>query len=322
MKPPPVPCRIDGIVAREANQAVIFRRGPSRFVQQLIWDFNDDSVTSGQWLKGAVYTRRCDVSPDGRYLVLFASNYSNAYRPDRNQHVKDPWLSVAWTAISRPPYFTALALWFTGSAWNGGGMWAGNHVLEVNPGPGAWSQHLAPDRRVKVRRLKLGLSEDEPLFTMRLQRHGWEVRRELVTTLLNPDWRAKALGLTHKLLTSSDIDEQLQAVQGLGDEAMPRYRTDVTGLMEKPFARGILTRETYAEGETWGVRDDSGKIHRKWSQAQRQWLDVDARGRVVFADQGCLWAWADFPDGEPKLIANLHDNVFEAVPPPVWAREW
>ena len=73
--------RIDGIIARSALVAVIFRRGPSKMTQQLLWDMELDVVTSGQWLMGKVFTKNCDVSPDGRYLVVMATNYSAAHRP-------------------------------------------------------------------------------------------------------------------------------------------------------------------------------------------------------------------------------------------------
>jgi len=52
---------------------------------------------------------------------------------------------------------------------------------------------------------------------------------------------------------------------------------------------------------------------------QALWIDTDASGRLVFADKGCLWAWANFPEGEPTLIADLNGNTFEEVPPPAWA---
>lgn len=49
------------------------------------------------------------------------------------------------------------------------------------------------------------------------------------------------------------------------------------------------------------------------------WIDVDNSGRLVYADQGCLYAWRDFPNGEPQLIADLNPNKFENIPPPDWA---
>jgi hypothetical protein len=55
--------RIQFIVARRAPVAVVFRRGPTRQVEVLTWDLTTDELTAGQWLKGRIYERRCDLSP-------------------------------------------------------------------------------------------------------------------------------------------------------------------------------------------------------------------------------------------------------------------
>lgn len=89
--------RLYAIWARKAPIGVIFRRGPSKQVQMLKWDIENDELIPGQWFKGRVYERRCDLSPNGQYLIYFAANYKPPYG--------------TWTAISHPPFFTALALW-------------------------------------------------------------------------------------------------------------------------------------------------------------------------------------------------------------------
>src|ERR1019366_2592403 len=97
-------CRIDGILAADANTAVIFRRGPTAVCEMLVWDLNTDIVTPGQWLRARVYTRRSDVSPDGKHVIISASSYANWRRKD----AADPFLACGWTAISHPPYFSGL----------------------------------------------------------------------------------------------------------------------------------------------------------------------------------------------------------------------
>ena len=95
------------LLARKAPVAVVFRRGPSKHVLLVRWNLSDDSFEAGQWLKGRVYERRCDVSEDGERLIYFAANY----------RARDA--QRTWTAVSRPPDFTALALWPKGDAWGG-----------------------------------------------------------------------------------------------------------------------------------------------------------------------------------------------------------
>ena len=56
--------------------------------------------------KGRIYERRCDLSPDGQLLGYFAADRLSGFG--------------TWTAVSRPPFLTALALWPKGDAWGGG----------------------------------------------------------------------------------------------------------------------------------------------------------------------------------------------------------
>src|SRR5262245_34353061 len=57
--------RLHVILARSADNAVVFRRGPSKRVATFAWDRTSDEVQLGQWLKGRIYERRSDLSPDG-----------------------------------------------------------------------------------------------------------------------------------------------------------------------------------------------------------------------------------------------------------------
>jgi hypothetical protein len=68
----PVGARLHMILARKAHTAVIFRRGPSKWVQLIKWNTDTDDFDLGQWFHGRIYERRCDLSPDGSLLVYFA----------------------------------------------------------------------------------------------------------------------------------------------------------------------------------------------------------------------------------------------------------
>lgn len=109
------PARVHPILAREAPTSVIIRRGPSKSVCTILWDRTRDEFTLGQWLRGRIYERRCDLSPNGEYFIYLAMN--------------GKWSSPvkgSWTAISRAPYLKALALWPWGDCWNGGGLFMSN----------------------------------------------------------------------------------------------------------------------------------------------------------------------------------------------------
>ena len=110
--------RVEAIVARNAATAVIFRRGPTRHVRMLKWDLRNDKIEPGQWIEARVHVERCDLSPDGELVACFVASYRRT--------------PGTWTAISRPPYFTALAVWPKGDTYGGGGLFVsdGHFLLE------------------------------------------------------------------------------------------------------------------------------------------------------------------------------------------------
>ncbi len=122
----PFPARLHVLLARSAPLGVIIRRGPAHQVCTLLWDRHRDQFHLGQWLKGRIYERRCDVSPDGTYMIYFAMN--------------GRWQSEvkgAWTAISRTPYLKAVAVFPQGNCWYGGGLFTDTTTYWFNAGFGA-----------------------------------------------------------------------------------------------------------------------------------------------------------------------------------------
>ena len=117
--------RIHVLLAREAPVGLVIRRGPSKQVCTVLWDRRRDKSRVGQWLKGRIYERRSDLSPDGKYFIYFAMN--------------GKWASQAkgsWTAISRTPYLKALAIFPKGDCWHGGGLFTRKRSYWLNDGYG------------------------------------------------------------------------------------------------------------------------------------------------------------------------------------------
>ena len=151
------------ILARAAERAVIFRRGPSKRVLLVAWDTSNDRFEEGQWLNGRIYERRCDLSPEGDLLLYFAAKY----RP--------PLFS--WSAISKPPFLTALALWPKGDGWGGGGHFLRRSTVALNHretemalGDGF---NLPKWLTVVSFGQASGWGEDNPVWSHRLERDGW-----------------------------------------------------------------------------------------------------------------------------------------------------
>ena len=166
--PPP---RLAVLLARDASRALIFRRGPSKRVELVLWETDRDRFEAGQWFAGRIFERRCDLSPNGELLVYFASKY--------NRHsVSDDQYTHAWTAVSKPPYLTALALWPKGDTWWGGGLFKTNYDLLLNHRPTEAVPHPAHlPTRIRVAPNEDAAGEDDPLYSMRLERDGWTKRQ-------------------------------------------------------------------------------------------------------------------------------------------------
>jgi hypothetical protein len=137
-------CRLSLVFAAEVPLAVILRRGPSRFVELIKWNTKDDTFENGQWFHGHIYGERCGLSPDGRLFVYFAMSHRKV---DEKNGYKQ-----TYTAVSKPPYLTALAMWPEGSTWGGGGRFLDNKTLclaygkyrTFHPGVGDTEIYMAP----------------------------------------------------------------------------------------------------------------------------------------------------------------------------------
>jgi hypothetical protein len=287
------PARLFCILARKEPRAVILRRGPSRWVQLILWHTDRDEFEYGQWFHGRIYERRCDLSPDGRLFVYFASKFNAST-------VRDRVYTYAWTAVSRPPYFTALALWPKGDCWAGGGLFEDNRSMMLNHGSYQATPH--PDhgpRGLKVTPNPHTHGEDGPIYFRRLARDGWQQVQEPVMPYVGGN-------------------------QG--------WRTEKPGIWEKPSPDGTLTLIMTWTGInfeafggpyqlTFSIRQKKGTPIPVSSHAT--WADWDQRGRLVCAEQGRL-AEARLQKGEVTLdvIADFNDRKPEAIKPPDWASDW
>ena len=158
--------RLFVLLAREAPVAVVFRRGPSKQVLLVRWNLRDDTFEAGQWFKGRIYEHRCDLSPRGDRLVYFAANWKKPFE--------------TWTAVSRPPYLTALAIWPKGDAWGGGGLFQDRDTLLLNHMAGQDFTDGPPPTALKVDKVAdAGCGEDYPILFHRLTRDGWRFIQEL-----------------------------------------------------------------------------------------------------------------------------------------------
>jgi hypothetical protein len=295
--------RIYCLIARDVRRAIIFRRGPTNQVRLLVWDLKRDTIRAGQWLKARIYERRCDVSPDGEHLVYFAATYRKPLR--------------SWTAISRPPYFTALALWPKGDGWGGGGLFDRDLGLSLNHRAnefkmgGRDASKLPARFRVQQLGTGSGWGEDDPIMTMRLERDGWTMigARERGT---RNDFRTAKVWVT--------FDPPLTRHKTM------RLKQRGKLLTLRTRCHGIKERQGRWYVETSDVIDGSGATI--FDCGRTDWADLDHNGDVLFARAGRLYRLAKHAlrgtvkDDAAQLVADLNDMRFEAVTPPASALRW
>lgn len=135
-------------MAREAPVGVIIRRGPSKWFHIVKWDTSTDTFEEGAWLHGRIYEDRCDVSFDGRLFVYLAAQHKQSQR--------EAGYGGIWTAVSRPPWLTALALWPSeNGTWGGGGKFLERKQLVLFWGSGEpHSDHQPYDLKISRQSLE------------------------------------------------------------------------------------------------------------------------------------------------------------------------
>jgi hypothetical protein len=286
-----VPCRLYVILAREAPIGVIFRRGPTKWVQLVKWHTDRDEFEEGQWFHGRIYERRCDLSPDGSLLIYFANKLAAGDRIDESY-------TYAWTAISKPPYFTALALWPKGDCWHGGGLFTSNSHVWLNHRPHVAIPH--PDhkpRAVFVTPNPDACGEDAPVYYRRIARDGWAQVQE---------------GSYDDSAAGEGITKQPEILERVGPDGATRLELRVEAIDFQtpggPYIESFALRRPGAPGIPIG---------------RARWADWDQAGRLVLAREGKLLAARVEGGGlvTTELI-DLNPNVPRPVEPPEWARTW
>ena len=121
-------------------------------------------------MRGRIYERRCDLSPDGKHFIYFAMNGR-----------WDSETKGAWTAISRTPYLKAVTLLAKGDCWQGGGLFSSNKSYWLNGGQG----HTTLQDSREVRRdstftpsANYG-AECKGVYYLRLLRDGWKLVKQV-----------------------------------------------------------------------------------------------------------------------------------------------
>jgi hypothetical protein len=101
--------RVFCIPATEAPVLAVLRRGPSSWFHVGRWTLEPPSFQAGAWFRGQIYPQKCDLSPDGRWL-LYSALDGRATWP----------AGTTYEAVSRLPWLHALAAWNAGTTYTRG----------------------------------------------------------------------------------------------------------------------------------------------------------------------------------------------------------
>lgn len=261
-------CRLACLFAREARRAVIFRRGPAKATRLIAWDLETDTFEPGQWFRGSVYPERSDISADGEWLLVFMGNFRGALG--------------TWTVLSRPPYFTAVALWPKGDTWGGGGHFLGRDEIVLRHGPDAARPLIgALPKRFRLHGTTPETEERIARFRAADPR-GWH--REAGEALA---WRRQ----------QGDVSLTASWRQGLRSWDGPVY--DVAGPRTRFTLRGIGWADLDRNGDL--LFSVAGCLHRL---AARHLAEVEG--------------WPDVVAGS-RLLADFGAMRFQAIPAPYGA---
>jgi hypothetical protein len=295
------PCWMFVLPARVASVAVILRRGPGKWWRVTLWDTRRDRFEPGQWFWGWIYPDKCDVSPDGKLLIYFAGKH-------RPRDVETGY-DRTWTAVSRPPYLTALALWPIGDTWGGQGVFIDNRTVMVGTAGKSFGGRHHPDHPPGPLRLV-----ESPVVDHFFLKEG-DPRHDAV-----PGWRQGWQG------TLAPVQPK--------NRMFPQYSS-----WRKTSGRLTLERDASRRAATGGVvyeeylpspsrRRSLYTLLQKNGAAialfEAHWADFDQRGRLVATVGGQVLEGKIAKDG--KLVWRQLAAIQDERPAPMealsWAQRW
>lgn len=270
--------RLHVFLASDAPLGVVLRRGPSAWSRMSLWHTDTDAIEHGQWIAGHVYERRCDISPDGALFAYFIFKATGG-----------PDVSVdSWLAVSRPPWFSALALWEVGTTYCSGGLFMDAHTLRFGgmtdtPSIGA----LPPWLRLTSELPPYAASTPEwtsrHVYFNRLLRDGWIPVPSIDAS--EPSWERR----------------EPNGARVLSMHTLPSASFGTHG------ERHALEFGLQSEGDITPL-------------GRATWADWDHRGRLIVAREGRLIE--DLGHGEEREICDFDDQSPDPQPSPPEAHTW
>ncbi len=282
-------CSLYAIQARESPWAVIFRRGPSRFVQLIRWHTETDEFHHGQWFKGRIYEREADLSPSGDKVIYLSANYRQKH-PHYGSYI----------VISRPPYLTALAIFQTCGTYDGCGFFQTEDLVRIPGGP--WFLTQNPFKKEPPSNLDFSQLPKGVFFGERNALHmaGWVPVKEHGDGTKPVHY----FSLPAISMKPSPAHSNMQLLKETIDPAVSYEKH------QRYYLHDIQS----------GFELDLGIL---------DWCDFDKAGNLLFSKEGCLYRLKQddapavaFDIAQAKLLYDFRPSQFTELEAPSWAMEW
>jgi len=288
-------CWMFVLLARQANVGVILRRGPTDWWHVILWDTERDGFERGQWFRGRLYPDKCDVSPDGKLFIYFAGKFLSR-NVAKGYH-------ETWTAVSRPPYLTALALWPIGDTWGGQGVFLDNRtVLVATSSPSFGARHHPDHPPGPLRVLEYcSLEKGDPRHDAEpCWRSGWQG----VPAPRQPHQNGSHFAAWRKTSGDLVLERDAKRKSSWGGTVYEEY-------LPHPSRRRSLYTLYRLDGEPVAL-------------FEAHWADWDQRGRLVATVGGRVLAGKLRKNNTLlwRQLAAMHEEKPTRMEAPIWAQRW
>lgn len=278
------PPRIFCIPARNASLAAVLRRGPTEWWQVGKWDLGRLEYEPGSWFHGTLYPQKCDLSPDGRWLLYSAMKQGAVWAA-----------GDIYEAISRLPWLTALA------AWNAGTTYTRGLHFDATPGPSQAGDPDVGDATPCLRRY--GIKLTRPVQFAVERRRGWGETADTAPRERGGVWDEQRQVEMQKPQPGGDSGCVLR-VEGsyAAFRGMPDAREPATYSLSGDQELHVL------EGIQWADWDTGGRLLVATTSGR---LEV----RRVDSVKGAT-------EDDPLFAVDLATAIPDTQPPPAWAKDW
>ncbi len=279
------PARLNCIITSDRKKVVIYRKGPAKWTQLILWDLKSDQCQEGQWIHGSVYPQKSDISPDGKYIATSIAKYS-IERTENN-------IYNSWTAISKPPFFSALFTLFEKEGQARGGYFEeNNHFVYNGKRDQIESRGLVFNDKFKLSfkpySNKFKIYGEFPLYDRRITKFGW---------ITNVEFEGN-----HQKTITPQLKKK-------------KINPNVSVLLERYTNNFKIESKYYiSQNEKKSIIENA------------EWMEVDFKNRILLAKQGSIYCSRSIDDktGEIEFnhVASFNESIPEEIKPPEEYYKW